>query len=444
MKGRRPDDGGFGRLRRQLTGWYTLVLTLILTVFGGAVYGLTVRGQLAQADNELRVTATHLLAADDDDDADTLQAADLWGVITDVKGRRVLASAPGTPADLLPDRSLVKDSVKRERGLFASTDFHHEPVRIYTLPVMDGDRVTRVIQLARPAVVVREQANQLLQLLLYSGLGAAALAAVGGWVLAGRAITPIRESYRRQRQFVADASHELRTPLAILAGAAEVLKRRHKDTSATSTAETAVSSVSSSPVSVAPSASEPVLDPIAIIETEVVRMGDLVTDLLTLANSDGGQIKLLREPTDLAEIARRAGAKASLLAQGKNLRVYTDIPPDPVTVTGDARRLEELCLILLDNAVKFTDQGEVRLRLNLDNGQAAISVQDTGPGIPAADLPHIFERFYRADKVRSRSEGAFGLGLSIAHWIAVSHGGAIAAQSSVGGGTTITVTLPLH
>jgi signal transduction histidine kinase len=143
-------------------------------------------------------------------------------------------------------------------------------------------------------------------------------------------------------------------------------------------------------------------------------------------------------------LCRDATERGAELASGKGVHVFADLGSTPLVVDGDETALRRLLLILVDNAVKYTAAGgRVDVRLGVDGGNALVRVSDTGIGIAAADLPHVFDRFWRADKVRSRSAGGAGLGLAIARWIVDRHAGTIAVESEVGFGTTFTVTLPL-
>jgi signal transduction histidine kinase len=177
---------------------------------------------------------------------------------------------------------------------------------------------------------------------------------------------------------------------------------------------------------------------------EVKRMTNLVGDLLTLARSDSNTIETKMETFDFRPLAGKALESVSPLAASKQiaLEMYA---PDTLTATGDSQRLSQLLYILLDNAIKYTaNGGEVRLTLSKEESQLCLQVQDTGIGIKPDDQAHIFERFYRADKSRSRQMGGHGLGLSIAKWIVETHGGTIQLTSEVGKGSTFTIRIPIQ
>jgi len=249
------------------------------------------------------------------------------------------------------------------------------------------------------------------------GLGGA-LTVLAGSYLAHQALKPIRRSWEQQRRFAADASHELRMPLSIIQANAELMLM-HPDRSALENSEQ-----------------------ISMVLSEARRMAKLTDQLLLLARSDSGQEELLMSPVRLDELIRHAVQLFAPLAELKGVRLETDLASG-VELTGDRDKLQQLLVILLDNSLKHTpDGGTIRVALARRGQQAVVIVEDTGEGIAAEDLPHIFERFYRGDRSRRRGDGGTGLGLAIARWIAEKHGGAIAAASQPGSGTTMTVRLP--
>ena len=174
-------------------------------------------------------------------------------------------------------------------------------------------------------------------------------------------------------------------------------------------------------------------------------MADLVESLLTLARADEGRFDLVREPVELEPLARDVFETALILGEDAGLSVTMPRVQNAV-VHGDRIRLRQLFLNLITNAIKYTPRGgEVELQLTVADQEASFIVRDTGIGIAAIDLPNIFDRFYRADRVRARQSerGGFGLGLSISQWIAQAHGGSLSVQSRLHRGSTFTVTLPV-
>lgn len=178
---------------------------------------------------------------------------------------------------------------------------------------------------------------------------------------------------------------------------------------------------------------------------ETTRMADLVDSLLTLARADEGRFDLHREPVDLRELTQEVYETAVILGEAAGVQVNLPFTAD-VTIQGDATRLRQLFLNLVTNAIKYTPKGgRVDIGLGRHPETVTFAVRDTGTGIAAADLPHVFERFWRADRARSRiaERGGFGLGLAISQWVAHAHGGTLTVQSRLGKGSLFTVTLPL-
>ena len=173
-------------------------------------------------------------------------------------------------------------------------------------------------------------------------------------------------------------------------------------------------------------------------------MADLVEQLLTLARADEGRFDLHREPVALGSVVRDVLETALILGEEGGIAVRAPVLEE-ANVMGDRARLRQLFLNLVTNAIKYTPRGgEVEISLRRAGDVATFTVRDTGIGIAAADLPYIFDRFWRADRVRSRSgaRGGFGLGLAISQWIAQAHGGSLTATSRLGRGSVFTVTLP--
>jgi signal transduction histidine kinase len=233
-------------------------------------------------------------------------------------------------------------------------------------------------------------------------------------------IARLETSFAGLRRFTADASHELKTPLAVLRADVE---RAMMETSSQNERMVAL---------------EEALQ-------EVRRMSDLVESLLTLARADEGRFDLHREPVELQPLVQEVYETALILGEAQGVTVNLPFTAD-VTVMGDRTRLRQLFLNLVTNAIKYTPAGgKVELGVGRHPDNVTFAVRDTGIGISAADFPHIFERFWRADRVRSRmsERGGFGLGLAISQWIAQAHGGTLTASSRLGRGSLFTVTLPL-
>jgi heavy metal sensor kinase len=229
----------------------------------------------------------------------------------------------------------------------------------------------------------------------------------------------IESAVARITQFTADASHELRTPVALIRTRAEVTLAK-------------------------PRSVDQYRDALKEVLAESERTTALIENLMTLARADTGSETLSFNRTDIGDIAREVSTQAQTLSEAKQLHWSVAIPDAAIWLRGDANALRRLLLILIDNAVKYTPPaGSISLALQRNGSHAEIRVRDNGIGISADDLPHIFDRFYRADKARSRELGGTGLGLSIGRWIANAHGGDIQVETSTPNGTTFVVRLPI-
>jgi heavy metal sensor kinase len=230
-------------------------------------------------------------------------------------------------------------------------------------------------------------------------------------------VASIEKLVTSQRRFFADASHELRTPLTVVLSALEVnLEARDLD---------------------APQ----LRGAMRVMRDETQRMKRLVDDLMVLARAEVGEQALQREPMWLDDLLKDVCDAAQWMVGKRRLSLNVE---EEVMLVADADRLKQLVLNLLDNAARHTPpEGEVAVALHRENGHALVTVHDNGEGIASEHLPHIFDRFYCADKARSRARGGAGIGLAICRWIAEAHGGSLTAQSEVGRGTTFALSLPI-
>jgi signal transduction histidine kinase len=236
--------------------------------------------------------------------------------------------------------------------------------------------------------------------------------------LTNRSIKPIKKAFDKQKQFISDASHELKTPLAVISTNVEVLLSNQ------------ISKESQD------------WKWLSYIKSEVERMGHLTKDLLYLTQMEGVEKqKLLRYPFNLSEKVEQQLLGMEVLAFEKNIEMDYEVQPNLI-VEGNAEQLIQVVMILLDNALKYTpEQGKIKLNLRYSNHQVILSVKNTGEGIQPEDINRIFDRFYRVDKVRSRTSGSHGLGLSIAKAIVEQHEGKIFCESISGEITIFTVKL---
>ncbi|MBB3111068.1 signal transduction histidine kinase [Paenibacillus phyllosphaerae] len=240
-----------------------------------------------------------------------------------------------------------------------------------------------------------------------------------------QAYLDMNQSYDTQRRFVADASHELRTPLTTVRGNSDLLKKLWVKLSADRVEQHHI---------------DLSLEAIQDISDESERMTRLITDLLALARGDAGQI-VVKSPVELYPIVAEAARKAALLPRTAGWKNELDIFRT-IVIEADRAYLQQLLLILIENAFKYTPSGEVRLSGVRRDHAVGIKVQDTGIGISEAELPHIFDRFYRADVSRGRTAG-YGLGLSIAKWIIDEHHASVEVYSKENEGSTFIVWFPI-
>ncbi len=462
----------FNSLRVQLTGWYVLLLGLVLIGFSGALYLILDRALDDQVDSGLQLAATQALGAvtlvdgqpqlqnsESESDFSSLAERGLLVRLATLDGRVVASEGPfaalAVPFDALAAARQGQPHFSTETAPQGDTE-----VRLYTVPYQERGQVYGLVQVGQSLREVASLQQQLLLVLAVVLPLTLICASLGGSFLANRALAPIDRitraaqhigaadlsqrlnlalsddevgrlartfdamlarldaAFARQRQFTADASHELRTPLAIMKGDIGVALNGPRDAAEYQRVLTD-------------------------LEEEVDRLTRMVEDLLLLARADTGQPLLHPELVDLTDVLQVVGDQVRTLAAAKDvaLTVHT---PAPLPVLGDEDKLLRLFLNLLDNAVKYTPAGgQITVAADgMDAAMLAVTVQDNGPGIPPEQLAHIFERFYRADTVRSRVGGGTGLGLAIARWIAEAHGGRIAADSRPGAGSTFTVWLP--
>ncbi len=235
--------------------------------------------------------------------------------------------------------------------------------------------------------------------------------------LTERSIKPIKESYYKQKQFISDASHELKTPLAVIHTNVDVLLTNTDEQNKKW---------------------------LEYIKSEVERMGHLTNDLLYLTQMDGAEDHQMMKTTfNISERLEHILLGLEVVAFEKNISLIYDIAPD-IEMHGNAEQVSQVMMILLDNAIKYTQTGgDISILLSKSTHHINLSVTNSGDGISEEDLPYVFDRFYRADKVRSRESGSYGLGLSIAKTIVEQHNGKITCESKVGDQTNFTVRFKL-
>lgn len=435
----------FNRIRLSLTVWYVAVLAVIVLIMAGFTYAVLYRSLRSGVDDSLQESARGIAGQIDERALDLAvgiskpaeRSEDERSESEEEEHLRFFSNGGGdtfylvlspegatllNPLNVLlegaPDVSAAQAAASG-RAVWSTVHGDESNYRLYSLPVVEHGQTLAVVQVGRSLEEQERQLRLVLLLLAVSGGGGLVLATVGGLWLAGRALRPVRESFDRQRAFVADASHELRTPLTLVRGNAEMLAM--------------------SPTAQLSDEDREYLDGVV---REVEHIERLVSDLGTLARMDEGQLKLQIEPLDAADLVREAGRDAQLLAGQRRLEIRAS-SEGPLPVAGDPARLRQLLAALLDNAVRYTPEGgRIEIEGRRVDGRVELRVSDTGPGIAPEHLPRVFERFYRVDPSRSRSRGGTGLGLAIARGIAEAHGGSLRAESEQGRGTTFIVSLP--
>jgi len=412
-------------LRLRLTAWYAATFGLILLLLGGGLF-LTIRSQISRhLDDSLRQAAGELMRA---------------ARIREVEARTTTGAVVDAVDELhIPDRTLyllgtdgapvkppladpwIRDAARRaarDGSVDLEVEQHDRRLRLYaerfTVPgkTYVGAAVADVVEL-------EDQYASLIGAFGAAALAGLVLVAAGGWLLVRKSTAPVERSMETMRRFMADAAHELRTPIAVLRSQAEVALQRERDSGGYAEA-------------------------LRRVESEAVRLGATVEDLLTLARADAGERAPDRQRVFLDDLALDAATGARALAEKRGVALEVGAFEEAV-VTGDPALLRQLLMIVLDNAVKFTPTGgRVRLSAAAPGGQAEVVVEDTGIGISQEQLPHIFERFYRGDPARARARGAegAGLGLAIARWIADAHGARIDVTSEPGKGTRVAIRFP--
>ncbi|MFJ7930396.1 sensor histidine kinase [Peribacillus sp. NPDC096448] len=282
---------------------------------------------------------------------------------------------------------------------------------------VDTEYGEMTVQFIRNVDTEKEMLDRLL-LILFVGGGIGSLVAVGaGYLLAGRALIPIKKSWDQQQQFVSDASHEIRTPLAVIQSRADLLFQ-----SPNATIE------------------EKAVD-ISIISKEVRRLNKLVNGLLTLTRTDSNQMEVKKSNFFLDDLLIDIVEQYTDIASFQEKSIISHAP-EQVVFHGDKERIHQLLVILVDNAMKFTEEGgEITLSCIKNASSIILTVEDNGKGIPQEELPLIFNRFYQVEQSRSANEGS-GLGLSIAKWIVNTHQGNIKVTSEQNERTRFEITFP--
>jgi signal transduction histidine kinase len=410
------------RLRLRLTIWYVATFGLIILLLGAGLFVVVSRQLSQQLDDSLRSATIELARAARIremeaagargrviDAVDELNIPDRMLYLLDLQGNpvkptkvddwiREAAKRAATAGEITLERSMPDDKTLR--------------LHAFRFKLASGKQLIAVAVADR--VELEDRYADLITAFAAIAFAALVLVAAGGFLLVRKSTDPIERSILLMRRFMADAAHELRTPITVLRTRAEVALQQPRE------AANYVSALRG-------------------VEAEARRLGGIVDSLLVLARADAGERPLERERLFLDDIAIDAAGAARLVGKQKGVEVTVD-EFEEAAVVGDAALIRQLLMILLDNAIKFTDAGGVvRIRVSMLDGVPTFIVEDTGIGIKSDDLSRVFQRFFRGETARSRTDGA-GLGLSIASWIAREHGANIALSSEPMKGTRVVVT----
>ena len=450
-------------LRLRLTLLYSLVMGGVLLIFGGAAYMLVNNVLLSGVDNMLTevypefIGLTSVDALEEvkilskPDKADVNISVQVWGLDNKLQ----VSLGP------LQHVKYAFDPLNKRTAhpSFRETSVNNVHLRVLNIPLLHDKKPVAVMQIATSLDSVTSARRYLLTVLFVVWLYGVIIAGIASWFTLGRALEPLKSIvetaehinraddlsrripqlgseqdeigsligtfnktlerlevlFTSQQRFLADVSHELRTPLTVVKGNVDLMRRMKRFDE-----ESLIS-----------------------IDQEAGRLTRLVGGLLLLAQAESGKLPLNFRSVELDILITEVFQEMRIIAGDK---VYVHLNEiDQMLVKGDRDRLKQVLINLVANAIQYTPQhGDVFLSLAKVGSQARIVCRDTGPGIPAEDLPHIFERFYRAEKSRTRGASTgFGLGLSITKWIVEHHGGRIEVDSKEGRGTTFAIWLPL-
>lgn len=346
---------------------------------------------------------------------DSAELASIYVLPLDAAGNLLLESRL-VPAAIQPDLAALRVALAQGSDFRTVTSAEGQTLRLLTYRV-DSKQGPAALQLGRELSDQQSVLSQLTVGLLSLGMLSMLLVGMASWWLAGRALRPSQQAWERQQRFIASASHELRTPLTLMRASAEVALRD------------------------VPAANSDQRMLLHDILDESDHMRRLVDDLLTLSRLDSGNLPLTSTAVDLQPLLSQIQRQLARLGDERGVRI--ELEPVSGHVQADTERLRQVLLILLDNALRHTPAGgKITISAIQQGSMWQLGVHDTGTGIAAEDLPHIFERFYRADAARGRDTGNAGLGLSIAQGLITLMGGQIRAQSSPGAGTSISIILP--
>jgi heavy metal sensor kinase len=456
-------------IKFRFTIWYLLVLAVLLIALSAGVYFYLSRSLYRSLDDSLGIRSTQIRSIQDI--LESIRQGEFQEELGEIvvlyfySGNQLMEVSPrGTSIPL--SHEFISQAIAGTTLFATIPTAEGEGLRLLAVPINismlgppPGIQPAALV-IARSTKQIDQALAGLLRTFILVVPLALALAAAGGIFLARRALKPVdkiaqtareigesdlsqrinvntkdelgrlaatlnemigrlEKAFQRQKQFTSDASHELRTPLAVIEAESTLALQKERPSSDYQRS-------------------------LEIISQESRQMSSLIDQLLTLARADAGKEQWNFTEVNLGKLISNLSTDVEVLCQEKGLNFQLGQMQDLV-VKGDEARLRELFMNLLDNAIRYTPSlGTVSVSLRREGQMAVVAITDTGIGIPAEDIPFIFERFYRVDKSRSRAEGGTGLGLAICRHIAEAHGGKIEVESRVGAGSTFSVRLPLQ
>lgn len=464
----------FTTIRAKLVIWYTLALAVIFIAFSSIIYFFLHRALYDSVDKKLatiaEITADSTTRSHEDMEKWNEYLEDFFGFKPTTKYIRIFDKSGNIDYGAEGDRKIkipitaetIRNAQKGEITFETIEGLDEHPIRVINYPVIRDNRLVNFVQVGTSLEYVMDTMMRLTIIILFTVPTILIFSSIGGYFLAKAALKPVDEittlarslgakdlsqrikvrnprdeigrlaetfndmlerlktSFTQAKQFSADASHELRTPLTILKGESEWALRSARN--AKEYKATLASNLE-----------------------EIDHMSKIIDDLLILSRADTGEVPFELESMELSPILKDVYDMGTILADKKRQELHLDIDGiDSFAVMGNELKLKQLFLNLIDNSLKYTKEGgrvDITARVNSDNME--IKVSDNGIGISKDDQKKIFDRFYRADKNRSRREGGTGLGLAISRFIAEAHGGTITVSSTPGIGSTFNVAIPL-
>ena len=464
----------FKSIRSRLTAWYVTLLAIILILFSVLLNYFLAKRLHESVDNSLTVSATVVATSA----TMRLGNSPLPGLnqlfeqfmnqgnlnkfyrIYDGSGN-VGSRSKNISASQFPlSQGAYADALEGKNSYETFTVGGQQPIRVITMPILLEGKLVNLVQVGTSLEAVQETLRNLKIFLFTAVPSVLILAALFARFMARRALKPIsriidtareigqgqelskripvlkikdelgqlaltfnemmnrlENSFAQMRQFSSDASHELRTPLTVLKGQNELILSKQRKP-------------------------EEYQEVISSNLEEINYMSKVLEDLFVLSKSDENQVNIDYKPVDLRALVEEVFKHAEILAEEKNIKIIIAFL-EPIEIKGDEVRLRQMVWNVLQNGIKYTQQGgELKISLQNEVDFALLTIQDTGIGIPEEDLPLIFNRFYRVDKARTRDEGGSGLGLSICRQIAEAHKGKIEVESKLGVGTRFKICLP--